>query len=99
MPQEQPSQDKGGARLRLWEVLAWLLAALILVTAWLPGWRADWSRASILLLLLALAGEWLVLKRIYRHQHAARRRRDVVTLIMSVLFALSAIILAISSRR
>jgi len=46
-----------------------------------------------------LAAEWLVLHRVYQHQQAAGRRRKVVRVIMSVLLGVSAIILAVSSRR
>jgi hypothetical protein len=72
---------------------------LILVTAWLPGRQHDWSRAAILVLLLALASEWLVLRRIYHHQSAGHQSRHVVKVIMSVLLVISAIILAVSSTR
>jgi hypothetical protein len=51
------------------------------------------------MLLLALAAEWLVLHRVYHHQQPAGRRRKVVRVIMSVLLGVSAIILAVSSRR
>jgi cytochrome bd-type quinol oxidase subunit 2 len=96
---ESRSSNYGTARRWLWTALACLLALIILVTAWLPGRATDWSRAAILMLLLALAAEWLVLHRVYHHQQPASRRRNVVRVIMSVLLALSAIILAVSSRR
>ncbi|HTM39999.1 MAG TPA: hypothetical protein VL177_03770 [Terriglobales bacterium] len=98
MTQSQ-SSNYGTARRSLWTALACLLAVVILVTAWLPGLQADWSRAAILMLLLALAAEWLVLHRVYQHQQPAGRRRKVVRVIMSVLLGVSAIILAVSSRR
>jgi hypothetical protein len=93
------SLNYGTGRRRLWTALACLLAMVILVTAWQPGGEASWSHAAILMLLLALAAEWLVLKRVYHHQHVAGRRRNLVRVIMSVLLAVSAIILAVSSRR
>ena len=96
---ESRSSNYDTARRRLWTALACLLAAVILVTAWVPGLKADWSRAAILMLLLALAAEWLVLHRVYHHQQPAGRRRNVVRVIMSVLLGVSAIILAVSSRR
>ncbi|HJS98150.1 MAG TPA: hypothetical protein VJ756_03600 [Terriglobales bacterium] len=96
---ESRSSNYGAGRRRLWSALACLLALVILVTAWLPGRATDWSRAAILMLLLALAAEWLVLHRVYHHQQPAGRRRNVVRVIMSVLLGVSAIILAVSSRR
>jgi cytochrome bd-type quinol oxidase subunit 2 len=96
---ELQSSNYGPARRWLWTALACLLAVVILVTAWLPGFQADWSRAAILMLLLALAAEWLVLHRVYQHQQPVGRRRKVVRVIMSVLLGVSAIILAVSSRR
>jgi cytochrome bd-type quinol oxidase subunit 2 len=96
---ESRSSNDGAARRWLWTALACLLAIVILVTAWLPGLKADWSRAAILMLLLALAAEWLVLHRLYHHQQPVGRRRNVVRVIMSVLLGVSAIILAVSSRR
>jgi phosphatidylserine synthase len=93
------SQEDHLARRRVWAGLAWILAMLILVTAWLPGRQHDWSRAAILVLLLALASEWLVLRRIYHHQSAGHQSRHVVKVIMSVLLVISAIILAVSSTR
>jgi cytochrome bd-type quinol oxidase subunit 2 len=96
---ESQSSNYGAGRRWLWTSLACLLAVVILVTAWLPGRATDWSRAAILMLLLALAAEWLVLHRVYHHQQHASRRRNVVRVIMSVLLGVSAIILAVSSRR
>ncbi|HKW66659.1 MAG TPA: hypothetical protein VJP04_05180 [Terriglobales bacterium] len=96
---ESQSSNYGPVRRWLWTALACLLAIVILITAWLPGFQADWSRAAILMLLLALAAEWLVLHRVYHHQQPAGRRRKVVRVIMSVLLGVSAIILAVSSRR
>lgn len=84
---------------RLWEALAWLLVGVIVVMAWIPGQQHNWSRAAILMLLLALACEWLVLRRIYQHQSTGHQSRRLVKIIMSVLLALSAIILAVSSIR
>jgi len=49
MTQSQ-SSNYGTARRSLWTALACLLAVVILVTAWLPGLQADWSRAAILML-------------------------------------------------
>jgi cytochrome bd-type quinol oxidase subunit 2 len=98
MTQSQ-SSNYGTARRWLWTALSCLLAAVILVTAWVPGRNADWSRAAILMLLLALAAEWLVLHRVYHHQQPAGRKRNVVRVIMSILLGVSAIILAVSSRR
>lgn len=96
---ESRSSNYGAGRRRLWSALACLLAVVILVTAWLPSRATGWSRAAILMLLLALAAEWLVLHRVYHHQQPAGRRRNVVRVIMSVLLGVSAIILAVSSRR
>lgn len=96
---ESQASNYGTGRRWLWTALACLLAVVILVTAWLPGRSEDWSRAAILMLLLALAGEWLVLHRVYHHHQPASRRRNLVRVIMSVLLGVSAIILAVSSRR
>ncbi len=96
---ESQVSNYGTGRRWLWTALACVLAAVILVTAWLPSRSEDWSRAAILMLLLALAAEWLVLHPIYQHQQPASRRRNVVRVIMSVLLGVSAIILAVSSHR
>lgn len=97
--EHQPSPVHDLRWQRLWEALAWLLAVLILVTAWLPGRQHEWSRAAILMLLLALACEWLVLRRIYQHQPAGHQSRQAVKVIMSALLVISAIVLAVSSTR
>ena len=98
MTAAQSNRENVG-RLRLWETFAWLLVALILVTAWLPVHETRWPQAAILVLLLLLAAEWLVLKRADHHQHAVTHGRNVVRPITSLLLIISAIILAISSTR
>src|SRR5689334_10370840 len=98
MAASQSSRGNVG-RLRLWETFAWLLVALILVTAWMPLHKTRWPQAAILVLSLMLASEWLVLKRTDHHQHAITHRRNVVRVITSLLLIVSAVILAISSVR
>ncbi|HLK31507.1 MAG TPA: hypothetical protein VKT29_00375 [Terriglobales bacterium] len=97
----QSDSVNGGsvARRRLWGAFAWLLAALILLTAWLPPRGTPWSRPAVLVLLLALASEWLVLKRIYHHHPTSGARSNAVKIIMSVLLLVSAILLAVSAMR
>jgi hypothetical protein len=86
------------ARTWVWQVLAVLLAALTLVIAWRPPVLRLWTSADILLIVLLLAAEWLVLRRIYGRQGspADHRGRQVRTLWSALL--VSALVLMVVSR-
>jgi hypothetical protein len=89
------------ARIWLWQTAAWALSILILVTAWQPPIIRRWSRADILLLILLLACDWLVLKRIDHLVGVTRRspQRPGFKVIWSLLLILALILLAVSKSR
>jgi ABC-type transport system involved in cytochrome c biogenesis permease component len=98
MARSMDAQLQPRTRTRLWQVFAFVLAVLTLVIAWRPPVLRRWSPADILLIALLLAAEWLVLKRIYRHENLGERTRKV-KIIWSSLLVGALVLLVISKSR